>query len=109
MGASLQMADLPSLIDTALRMVAERLERSNGAGIYQSIAAQLAYVKHIVDTGQQPADEQLDRLLLGVYAAREFETADPAFAEVLFDVEYLFKRLAPAVRSPERASDPADR
>ena len=70
-----------------------RLARSNGARIYDSIKAQLTYIKQTIDAHAKPTDEKLDKLLLGVYAAREFETTDPEFADVLFDVEYLFKRL----------------
>ena len=32
-------------------------------------------------------------MTMGVYAAREFETTDPDFADVLFKVEYLAKRM----------------
>ena len=37
--------------------------------------------------GRQPTPETLARLLLGLYAAREFETTDPEYAGVLFDVD----------------------
>ena len=87
------MSELQSLVDNGLQMVEERLRWSNGARIYDSIKAQLTYIKSTLEAGEKPTDEQLNRLLLGVYAAREFETSDPEFADVLFEVEYLFKRL----------------
>jgi hypothetical protein len=88
-------ADLPALVDKGLAMVNERLGPSGGWPLYESIRAQLTYVKQTLDSGQPPKQEMVDRLLLGVYAAREFETTDPEFADVLFAVEYLFKRWAP--------------
>ncbi|HET9622080.1 MAG TPA: immunity protein Tsi6 family protein [Kofleriaceae bacterium] len=84
---------LPGLIDKGLAMVEERLQRSNGARVYDSIKAQLTYMKQVVTAGDKPTDEKLDSLTMAVYAAREFETSDPDFADVLFDTEYLFKRL----------------
>jgi hypothetical protein len=86
-------ADLPGLVDRGLAMVEERLGPSGGWPIYESIRAQLRYVKQTCDSGETPTREMLDRLLLGLYAAREFETSDPEFADVLFSVDYLFKRL----------------
>ena len=76
-------------------MVNARLGPSGGWQIYESIRAQLTYVKQTLESGQPPSIEMVNRLLLGLYAAREFETTDPDFADVLFAVEYLFKRLAP--------------
>jgi hypothetical protein len=84
---------LPGLIAQGLEMVEQRLQQSNGARIYDSIKAQLTYMKQTVEAHAKPTDEKLDSLTLGIYAAREFETSDPEFADVLFNVEYLFKRL----------------
>jgi len=93
MSTNLKPADLPGLVDQGLVMVEKRLKESNGARIYDSIKAQLTYMKQTIEAGEKPTDDKLDRLTLGVYAAREFETSDPDFADVLFKVEYLFKRL----------------
>jgi len=84
---------LPGLVAKGLEMVEQRLQSSGGARIFDSIKAQLTYMKQTIDAHAKPTDEKLDSLTLGVYAAREFETSDPDFAAVLFDVEYLFKRL----------------
>ncbi len=88
-----KMKDLPALVETGLRMVDERLRASPDFVIYDSIKAQLTYIQRTIAAGEHPAPEMLDRLTIGVYAAREFETSDPAFADVLFDVAYLFERL----------------
>ena len=84
--------DLAPLIERGLELVAERRRASPDAAIYVSIENQLEYMQRAVENGERPTDELLDRLTLGIYAAREFETTDPAFADVLFAVEYLFKR-----------------
>ncbi len=86
-------ADLPALVETGLQMVDERLRASPDFPIYDSIKAQLTYIQRTIAAGERPAAEMLDRLTIGVYAAREFETSDPAFADVLLDVAYLFERL----------------
>ncbi len=84
--------DLPWLVDQGLRMVRRRRQASD-LGIYGSIENQLSYVRTRVDIGQRPPDDVLETLTLGIYAAREFETSDPPFADVLFAVEYLAKRM----------------
>ena len=93
MSGGLRPEALPDLIATGLAMVEQRLSRSNGARIYDSIKAQLTYMRQTVEADARPTGDKLDSLTLGVYAAREFETSDPELADVLFKVEYLFKRL----------------
>jgi hypothetical protein len=95
--------ELPALVDEALRVVDERLAASPDARIYDSLKAQLTYVRQVV-RGERPRDAaDDDRLLLGRYAAREFETSDPAFADVLSKVQYLYDRLAGPAPAPEAA------
>jgi hypothetical protein len=43
--------------------------------------------------GLRPGPAKIESLTLGVYAAREFETSDPDFADVLFDIDYLAARM----------------
>jgi hypothetical protein len=86
-------ADLPALVERGLELMAQRLAVDPAFPLWRSIANQLEYVKRTVAAGERPAPEDVDRLTLGVYAAREFETSDPELADVLFTVEYLFKRL----------------
>ncbi len=85
--------DLPGLIDTGLRMVEERLTSVPGFSIYLSVKRQLEYLQRTIASGERPAHDRAKSLTLGVYAAREFETSDPAFADVLFAVNYLANRL----------------
>jgi Tsi6 len=93
MSTNLKPEELPGLVDKGLAMVERRLTESNGARIYDSIKAQLTYMKQTIDASAKPDPDKVRSLTLGVYAAREFETSDPEFADVLFKVEYLFKRL----------------
>jgi hypothetical protein len=85
--------ELPGLIAKGLEMVEQRLNQSSRSQIYNSIKAQLLYMKQTVEAHAKPSDEKLDSLTIGIYAAREFETSDPDLADLLFNVEYLFKRL----------------
>jgi hypothetical protein len=85
-------ADFPLLLAQGLQMVAERLRASPGFSIYLSIRRQLEYLQALVDSAQSPDPAKLASLTLGVYAAREFETSDPDFADVLFRVHYLADR-----------------
>ena len=55
---------------------------------------QLEYLQETLAAGEVPTPEKLDSLTLGLYAAREFETADPDFADVLFRVHYLADRMS---------------
>ena len=86
-------ADLPRLIEKGLRMVSDRARASPGFSVYLSIQRQLEYLQETVRLGEVPTPEKLDSLTLGVYAAREFETSDPEFADVLFTVNYLANRI----------------
>jgi Tsi6 len=86
-------ADLPLLLDEGLRMVGDRLRASPDFPIYLSIQRQLEYLQATAARGQSPDPEKIDSLTLGVYAAREFETSDPDFADVLFKVHYLANRM----------------
>jgi hypothetical protein len=87
------LADLPSLISTGEKMIAERLSAAPDFEIFESIKNQLEFIRKTVEPGRKPTEDEKERLTLGIYAAREFETSDPDFANVLFDIAYLFKRL----------------
>jgi Tsi6 len=84
---------LPSLVEKGLRLIDGRLDVSPEYGMYHSIRAQLQFIQRTIVAGAKPTDDEVDRLTLGIYAARELETTDPELADVLFEVEYLFKRL----------------
>ena len=69
---------LPGLIAKGLTMVEERLQKSNGAQIYDSIKAQLTYMKQVVDAGcvlaatsyRQPTSSQAARVTANASALR---------------------------------------
>jgi hypothetical protein len=77
-------------------MTDERILQSPDFQIYRSIRAQLQFIQgHLVD--RTPiAEEDRQRLILGVLAAREFETSDPDYADVLFEVSYRVNRWSPS-------------
>ena len=70
-------------------MIRERRRASPGVSVYPSIQRQLEYLKSAVALAESLDPEKIDSLSLGVYAARECETCDPEFADVLFNVHYL--------------------
>jgi hypothetical protein len=86
-------ADLPLLLATGLHMVRERRQASPSFSVYRSIQRQIECLQAAVALGQSPDPEKIDSLTLSVYAAREFETSDPDFADVLFRIQYLAARM----------------
>lgn len=72
-------------------MTAERLQRAPTSPLYLSIRAQLQAIADDLETGRAPTPEIQDRVMLGVYAAREFEDDDPEYADVLHKVSYVYK------------------
>jgi hypothetical protein len=86
-------ADLPSLISTGQKMISERVATAPDFEIFQSIKNQLDFIGATVAAGRKPTEKEKESLTIGIYAAREFETSDPDFANVLFDIAYLFNRL----------------
>src|SRR5215475_335794 len=49
MSTNLKPEELPGLVDKGLAMVEKRLSESNGARIYDSIKAQLTYMKQTIE------------------------------------------------------------
>ena len=87
---------LPELVERALAIAELRSSRGAGTGMYDSIRNQLEWIRGALAAPIPPDAATTGRLLLGVYAARELETTDPELANLLFDIEYLFKRWSPA-------------
>jgi hypothetical protein len=87
---------LPELVERALAIVETRLSGGGGTGLYDSIHAQLVWINDALAVPTPPDPARVDKLLLGVYAARELEMTDPELADLLFNVEYLFKRWSPS-------------
>lgn len=57
-----------------------------------SVIAQLQYLKGILD-GDIEDRSRLKEIILGIYAAREFEERDMDFANTLYDVEMIVDEL----------------
>jgi hypothetical protein len=94
-------AQLPTLVAQSLALVETRLGGGSvGSGLYDSIRIQLLWVQRALAATDPPDPARLDKLLLGVYAARELETTDPELADLLFNVEYLVKRHWPPADDP---------
>jgi Tsi6 len=75
-----------------LALVDVRLSGAGGTGLYDSVRNQLLWVQQAIASPDPPEPDRRDDLLLGVYAAREFETSDPELADILFAVQYLINR-----------------
>ena len=101
-------AELPGLVTQALTLVEQRLSGgSPGSGLYPSVRAQLHWIQQVLSDAIPYDPERGEKLLLGVYAEREFETVDPELADLLFAVEYLFvRRYPPRPYSPPASPAP---
>ncbi|TDM05457.1 MAG: hypothetical protein C4K60_11810 [Ideonella sp. MAG2] len=82
----------PSPIPQALTRCLELLQTHPHSQPLQSCKAQLEYLQELVDGRRQDA-QRLNEIILGVYAAREFEALDMGFAEMLYAVEDVVKTL----------------
>jgi len=54
----------------------------------ESVKTQLEYLKNILN-GSSDDRSRLNEIILGIYAAREFEDRDMDFANTLYDVELI--------------------
>lgn len=86
-------ADFPALLSKALQATNQRISAVPNDAMYDSIKNQLEFIRSCVETGRKPTEEEKRSLTIGVYAAREFETSDPEFADLLHDISYLARRL----------------
>ena len=58
----------------------------------ESVKAQLQYLKGILD-GTVEDRSRLKEIIIGIYAAKEFEDRDMDFANTLYDVEMIVDQL----------------
>lgn len=58
----------------------------------ESVIAQLQYLKGILN-GEVEDRSRLKEIIIGIYAAREFEERDMDFANTLYDVEIIVDEL----------------
>ena len=87
-----QKLELGKLVDKALAMTLERLNATPPLPMYSSIKNQLEFMHKTLTSGQSASGTDKARLTLHVIAARELETSDPDYADVLFDATHLFKK-----------------
>ncbi|MEQ4451896.1 immunity protein Tsi6 family protein [Kosakonia sp. YIM B13605] len=86
-------------IEKALNLVAKRcqdIENNQTTNslvlMYQSIAAQLKYLKEVVN-GTEKDKSKLRELTFGIYAAKEFESSDEVLFERLTDAFYIASQI----------------
>nr|WP_254071741.1 immunity protein Tsi6 family protein [Kosakonia sacchari] len=86
-------------IEKALNLATKRcqdIENNQTANslvpMYQSIAAQLKYLKDVVN-GTEKDKSKLRELTFGIYAAKEFESSDEVFFERLTDAFYIASQI----------------
>lgn len=58
----------------------------------ESVMVQLQYLKGVLD-GDVEDRSRLKEIIIGIYAAREFEERDMEFANTLYDVEMIVDEL----------------
>lgn len=82
-------------IDTINKALAHSVKLSVDYPNFQpleSVKAQLEYLKSILN-GDVDDRSRLKEIILGIYAAREFEVRDMEFANNLYDVELIVDQL----------------
>lgn len=80
------------LVNNAISACRERIAKCPNHEILKSIEQQLLYLQSLLD-GSESDKSRLSKIILGVYAIREFSETDRKFAEILMDVNNLSNRL----------------
>jgi hypothetical protein len=80
------------LIDEVLSECRERMVKNPGYEPLSSIEQQLLYLKSLLE-GSESDKSKLSKIILGVYAVREFSETDGDFAELLVDANDIAERL----------------
>jgi hypothetical protein len=76
----------------AKKIVLQRLKSAPNYVIFQSIDAQLDYIKDLID-GKTSDRSKLKDVNVGLYAIREFEESDPEFAKQLKKIQFIADRI----------------
>ncbi|AEJ20550.1 immunity protein Tsi6 family protein [Gracilinema caldarium] len=92
---SVEISELSGLLDSASKMVNDRLAHAPGWQVLQVIQTQLQAMQDDVNHERVPTAEAKKRINIGVLAVREFEANDPEFADILIKAAYLYKKLSP--------------
>ncbi|WP_055733303.1 immunity protein Tsi6 family protein [Agarivorans gilvus] len=80
------------VIDEALSECRERIAKCPSYELLNSIEQQLLYLRSLLD-GSEIDKSRLSKIILGVYAVREFSETDRFFAELLVDANEIAGRL----------------
>lgn len=80
-------------VDEALRLCLERKQAFPAVGLFDSIENQLTYLRAVL-TGEEPDRSRLSKIIIGIYAVREFDDNDPVFSKALKKAHYIADRMA---------------
>ncbi|MBC7750700.1 MAG: hypothetical protein H7Z73_03135 [Candidatus Saccharibacteria bacterium] len=70
------MKQFVDFVDEALKLCLERKEIYPTVGMFDSIEKQLAYLKAVL-ISEETDRTRLSKIVVGVYAVREFDDSDP--------------------------------
>lgn len=87
------LKDKATITTEALKIAKARLNAAPTFALYQSIVAQLEYLKGVIE-GHEKNKARLNDIVVGVYAVKDFEESDPEFAAALKDAQYVASRMA---------------
>lgn len=80
------LATLRELVARANPLVERLLAIAPGWNIPRSVIAQLRQIAADAEANRPPDDSMLERINIGLYAVREFETSDPELADLLIEI-----------------------
>jgi hypothetical protein len=85
-------AAFAALLDRALERASSYEQALPGVSLFVSVREQLSFMARCVQRDEPPADQDLQRINVGLLAVRELQETDPEFADWLMDLDYAFKR-----------------
>jgi hypothetical protein len=85
------------VLKNAKELIKNRLQSAPEYTIFQSIDAQLNYLKDFID-GAIIDRRKLNDINVGLYAVREFEESDPELAKALKKIQYITDKLLRGVK-----------
>ena len=89
-----------SAIDTlsnAIQLIQVRQAEAPTFELYKSIDGQLRYLQQVI-SGETKDRSHLKDVVVGAYAVKEFEEADPELARVLKEVQLIASRMAKGLK-----------
>lgn len=89
--------DKYDVLKCAKEIVQRRLKLAPDYFIFQSIDAQLDYMKELID-GNISDRSKLKDINVGLYAIREFEESDPEFAKELKKVQFIADKMSKGLK-----------